>query len=143
HRVAWNSCLMRQPLPRTLQLARDLANLADEEQSPPKIAEACRSLGYSLLIMGQFRDADDILARGASIADTVADREFAVYGEHPSIVCRIYGGQAKMSAGFPESAVQLLENAVGIARRQDNAHSLAWALNVAAHVFTIQKEAVL
>src|SRR5215472_3455084 len=48
-----------------------------------------------------------------------------------------------MSAGFPESAVQLLENAVGIARRQDNAHSLAWALNVAAHVFTIQKEAVL
>jgi len=131
---------MRRPLPQTLQRARDLANLADEEKSPSKVAEACRSLGYSLLIMGEFRDADEILARGAAIADAVADREFTVYGEHPSIVCRIYGGQARMSAGFPESAAQLLATAVGIARRQDNAHSLAWALNVAAHVFTIQKE---
>jgi tetratricopeptide (TPR) repeat protein len=141
HRVAWNSCLMRQPLPRTLQLARDLARLADEDRSPAKLAVAHRSLGYSLLMVGEFREADEILARGAAIADTVADREFAVYGEHPSMVCRFYRGQVKMSVGFPDSAAALLDAAVAIARRQDNAHGLAWALGVAAHVCTIQHDA--
>ena len=100
HRVAWNSRLMRQPLPRTIASARDLTRLAEEDHNPARIAVADRSLGYSLLIIGEFREAAEIFAHGASTADTVDDREFAVYGEHPNIICRIYGGQAKMSLGF-------------------------------------------
>ena len=126
---------MRQPLPRTLALARDLARFADEDKSAARIAVADRSLGYSLLILGEVREADKILSRGAALADTLADPEFAVYGEHPSMVCRAYGAQAKILGGFPTSGAQLAESAVAFARRQDNAHSLAWALNVAALVF--------
>ncbi len=141
HRVAWNSCLMRQPLPRTIALARDLTSLAEDDHDPARMAVAARSLGYSLLMVGEFREAEEILAHAASTADAVDDREFAVYGEHPSIICRIYGGQAKMSLGFLDSAVQLLEAAVATARRQDNAHSVAWSLSVAAHVLTSQHDA--
>jgi tetratricopeptide (TPR) repeat protein len=132
---------MRQPLPRTIALAGELTRLAQEDQNPAQIAVAARSLGYSLLMVGEFSKAAKILAHGAATADSIGDREFAVYGEHPSIICRFYGGQAKLSLGFPDSAVQLLEDALATARRKYNAHSVAWALSVAAHVLTIQHEA--
>jgi class 3 adenylate cyclase/predicted ATPase len=140
-RLAWNSCLMRQPVPRTVALARDLIGLANEDSSAAKLAVAHRALGYSLLMAGELREATENLARGASIADSISDREFAVYGEHPSMVCRNYGGKAKVICGFPTSGACLAEEAVARARREESAHSLAWALGVAAHIFEIHHEA--
>ena len=56
------------------------------------------------------------------------------------MVCRAYGGQAKIVTGFPTSGARLVEEAVEHARREENAHSLAWALGVAAHIFQIHHE---
>ena len=140
HRLAWNSCLMRQPVPKTVALAQDLVRLADRDKNPVKLALAQRALGYSLLVAGKFPEASEILARGAEIADTISDDDFAVYGEHPSMICRAYGGQATILAGFPMSGARLVEEAVAHARRKENAHSLAWALAVAAHIFQIHHE---
>lgn len=89
---------------------------------------------------GEFREAAEMLAQGATIADTIPEGEFAIYGEHPSMVCRAYGGQVKILMGFPESGMRLIEAAVAHARQQNNAHSLAWALGVAAHVSQSQHE---
>ena len=140
-RLAWNSCLMRQPVSKAIALAEDLASLADRDENLAELAVAHRSLGYSLLIAGEVGAADEMLARGMTLADTIADREFVVYGEHPSMVCRLYGGQAKITAGFPTYGARLVEEAVVHARRGDNVHSLAWALAVASHVFQIHNEA--
>ena len=140
-RVAWNSSLLRQPVPRTAALARDLVGLAEENGNPAKLAVAHRALGYSLLIAGEFRAAAEILARGATLADTTSEGEFAIYGEHPSMVCRAYGGQVKILMGFPESGMRLIKAGVEHARHQNNAHSLAWALGVAAHISQSQHEA--
>jgi hypothetical protein len=70
------------------------------------------------------------LARGATLAATISEGEFAIYGEHPSMVCRVYGGQVKILMGFPESGMRLIKAGVAHARHQNNAHSLAWALGV-------------
>jgi len=45
-RVAWNSCLMRQPVPKTVTLARELVELAEDDEDPAKLAVAQRALGY-------------------------------------------------------------------------------------------------
>jgi tetratricopeptide (TPR) repeat protein len=139
-RLAWNSSLMRQPIPRTAALARDLVGLAEEEGNPAKLAVAHRALGYSLLILGEFREAAETLARGAILADKISESEFAIYGEHPSMVCRAYGGQVKILMGFPESGMGLIEASVAHARQQKNAHGLAWALCGAAHVSQLQHD---
>jgi predicted ATPase len=139
-RVAWNSSLMRQPVPRTTALATDLVGLVEEDGDPAKLAVAYRALGYSLLIAGQFREAAELLARGAALADTISQSEFVIYGEHPSMVCRSYGGEAKIWMGFPESGIRLIEASIAHARRQNNAHSLAWALSVAAYTSQMQHE---
>ena len=139
-RVAWNSCLMRQPVPKTVELARELVELAEADGDPAKVAVAQRALGYSLFIAGEFREAIERLEKGIALADALSDREFAVYGEHPGMVCRIYAGQAKILTGFPETGARLIEAAITHARHEKNAHSLAWALGVAAHSFVTQHE---
>jgi hypothetical protein len=139
-RLAWNSCLMRQPLPRAVALAQDLFELAENNKDPAKLALAHRALGYSLLIAGELRKAGEILDRGIALADALSDHEFAVYGEHPGMVCRAYGGQAKILMGFLESGARLVEEAVAHARSDTNAHGLAWALGVAAHISQLQHE---
>jgi class 3 adenylate cyclase len=139
-RVAWNSSLMRRPVPRTVALAKDLIRLAEEDGNPAKLAVAHRTLGYSLLIAGEFREAAEMLARGATLADTISESEFAIYGEHPSMVCRAYGGQVKILMGFPESGVRLVNASVAHARHQNNTHSLAWALAVAGQTSQMQHE---
>ena len=133
---------MRQSLPKTVALARDLLELADRDKDPAKRAVAHRALGYSLFVAGELREAIEILDKGAALADTIPDRVFAVYGEHPSMVCRAYAGQARILMGFPESGARLIDGAVLHARQQRNAHSLAWALGVAAHSFQTHDPAV-
>ncbi|MBV8870305.1 MAG: hypothetical protein JOY65_12960, partial [Acetobacteraceae bacterium] len=139
-RVAWNSCLMRQPVWKTVALARDLIGLAEEDKSPAKLAVAQRSLGYSLFIAGELREASEVLDRGIALADGISDHEFVVYGEHPGMVCRAYAGQVRILLGFPEAGARLIEDAIAHAHRQNNAHSLTWALAVATHSFVTQHE---
>jgi class 3 adenylate cyclase/tetratricopeptide (TPR) repeat protein len=139
-RVAWNSSLMRQPIPRTVAFAKDLVGLAEEDGSPAKLAVAHRALGYSLYVAGEFREAVEILERGTTLADTISAGEFTIYGEHPSMVCRGYGGLAKSLMGFPESGARLVSASVAHARHQNNAHSLAWALDTAADLSHQQNE---
>jgi AAA ATPase domain len=139
-RVAWNSCLMRQPLPNTVALARQLIELAERDNDLPKLAVARRALGYSLFIAGELRAAVELLEGGIALADALSDREFAIYGEHPGMVCRIYAGQAKILMGYPETGGRLIEAAIARARQERNAHSLAWALAVAAHSSATQNE---
>jgi len=140
-RVAWNSCLMRQPFLNTVALARELVKLAESDGDPAKFAVAQRALGYSLFVAGEFREAVERLEQGIALADALSDREFAVYGEHPGMVCRIYAGQVKILMGFPETGAQLIDAAITHARHEQNAHSLAWALAVAAHSLVTQHEA--
>jgi class 3 adenylate cyclase len=139
-RIMWHSSLLRQPVPRTVALATDLVGLAKEEGNPAKLAVAHRALGYSLFNAGEFREAADILAEGATLGDTIPEAEFTIYGEHPSMVCRTYGGQVRILMGFPESGGRLLNASVAHARHQNNTHSLAWALGVAAHTSQSQHE---
>jgi ATP/maltotriose-dependent transcriptional regulator MalT len=131
---------MRHPVQKTMALAQDLIGLAEESKNAAKLAVAHRALGYSLLVAGKFREGEAILARGAAFADTISDDEFTAYGEYPSMVCRAYGGQAKIVTGYLASGAQLVEEAVAHARRNGSAHTLAWALAVAAHIFQAHNE---
>ncbi len=56
------------------------------------------------------------------------------------MICRIYCSQAQLMRGFAGSGAQLAEEAVAFARRDANAHSLAWVLCVAAHSFSTLHE---
>jgi len=142
HRVVWNNSLMRHPLPRTLAHARELMTLAEAAQEPVELALAHRALGCSLLYVGEHREADRLLARGIVLADRIPDAEFARYGEHPGMICRVFGAWAKSLMGFPEQAARLANSGIEHARRRDDPHGLAFALVTAGLVCLFQRDVV-
>src|SRR5215831_11327487 len=99
--------------------------MAERDKDPARLAVAQRALGYSLFVTGKLSGAVELLDRGIALADTLSDHEFAIYGEHPGMVCRIYAGQAKIIMGYPQTGARLIEAAIAHARREENAHSLA------------------
>ncbi|MBV8397227.1 MAG: hypothetical protein JOZ17_00600, partial [Acetobacteraceae bacterium] len=143
HRLAWNCCLMRQPVPKTADLARELMDVARNAKDPAQLAIAHRALGYSLFAAGEQRQSAETFARGVTLADRIPDSEFAAYGEHPGMVCRAYGSQASFIMGFPETGAALADAAVAHARQRLNAVSLAWALCVTGSAYSYPLEAAI
>ena len=93
------------------------------------------------IITGTQADADELLATGATLADSVADAEFTAYGEHPGIICRAYRGQLRCLRGFLDDAARLAETAVGRARMLYSPFILAWSLTVAAQTHLFRRDA--
>ena len=141
YRFVWNSWLLRRPLTQTVALARTLMDLARDDNDAARLAIAHRALGRSTHIIGMQADADELLATGATLADSVADAEFAAYGEHPGIVCRAYRGQLRCLTGFLDDAAHLAETAVGRARAHQSPFILAWSLIVAAQTHLFRRDA--
>jgi AAA ATPase-like protein len=128
NRVVWNASLMRQPVPQTLEHARELMSLARTINDPPRLALAHRALGTSLKLAGELPQAADLLARGVLLADGVPDDDFVPYGEHPGTICRTFAGWTKALMGCVDEAARLAEDAIDHARQRRNPHNLAFAL---------------
>lgn len=143
HRVVWNASLMREPVPQTVQLAHELMRLAQSGGNPAQLAVAHRAVGYSIQIAGRFRDADAHFASGIALADQLPDDAFAVFGEHPGMVCRVYRGWGQCVMGAPESAERLADAAIAHARVRGNPHTLAWALVCTGFIAMFARDAPL
>ncbi|MDH4173317.1 MAG: AAA family ATPase [Betaproteobacteria bacterium] len=142
HRVVWNNSLMRHPLPATLAHARRLMDLAEPEHRPVEAALAHRALGCTLICAGEHREADRLLEHGIALADRMPDADFVRYGEHPGMICRVFGAWAKSLMGFPDQAARLADAGVAHARRRDDPHGLAFALVTVGLVHLILRDAV-
>jgi class 3 adenylate cyclase len=134
-RLVWNSSLLRRPVPQSLILAHQLMTLARDHNDTARLAIAHRALGYSRHIAGAQADADVLLTTGVALADSVPDAAFAVYGEHPGMVCRSYRGVTRCLMGYLDDAVRLARAAIHHARTRNNPVSLAWALISAASTY--------
>jgi tetratricopeptide (TPR) repeat protein len=141
HRVVQNSCLNREPVPRAVALARDLLSLAERSGDPARIAIACRALGNSLGIAGKQAEADPVLARSISLADGLGDSEFAVYGEDPRIIGRLYLGQVRCRLGYQETGLRIAEEGLARARAGNNPHVIAWSLNIIGGIHASRRDA--
>jgi class 3 adenylate cyclase len=141
HKVVWNSCLLRQPVPRGSALARELLALAEWSGDPARIAVACRAFGFSLCMAGKPAEADPVLARSITLADQLEDTEFAVYGEDPRIICRLYLGEARCRLGYPEEGLRIAGEGLARARTRNNPHAIAWSLLVLGGIHTMRRDA--
>lgn len=142
HRLAWNSHMLRHPMPRTIALARDLLSFAERSGDSAQTAVACRALGFSLLFAGELVEADPLLARGAIHADSVAATEFAAYGENPSILCRLGGGWVRGLMGSRDSALRMIGEGLARADVSGNPHPISWAWGILAVVHMLRCDAL-
>jgi tetratricopeptide (TPR) repeat protein len=140
-KVVWNSCLVGRQMWRAVPLARELMSLAEHDGDPPRIAIACRALGYSLWTAGKPAEADPLLARGVALADGLAHTEFAIYGEDLRIICRLSRGQARCLLGYPEEGLEIAGEGLARARASNNPHAIAWSLAFLGQIHTFLRDA--
>jgi len=141
NRIAWNVCLMRHPVPLALERAHELMDVARATKDPAKLALAHRALGTSLKLAGKLSAAAAVLAEGASIADGIRDDDFAAYGEHPGMICRVFAGWVKALMGHLDEAARLADDAIDHARQRRHAHDLVFALISSGLVYTMARHA--
>ena len=141
-RVVWNSSLMRRPHPPTYALACELMAFAEQDGDPARLAVAHRAKGYSEFFLGRYAEAEATLARGIALASPdIPPERFAVYGEHPAVLCRVYRGWALAPLGRAEEAATMATEGIDHARRLRSPHAVAWALCCAALVHAFMRDA--
>ena len=133
---------MRRPHRATYGLACELMAFAEQDGDPARLAVAHRAKGYSELFLGRYADAEATLGRGIELAGgEIPAERFAVYGEHPAVLCRVYRGWALAPLGRAREAAAMAAEGVAQARRLRNPHAVAWALCCAALVHAFLREA--
>jgi predicted ATPase len=90
---------------------------------------------------GKQAEADAALTRGLALADGLADSEFAIYGEDPRIICRLYQGSVRCLLGYAETGLQIANEGLARARARNNPHAIAWSLIFVAQVHTFLRDA--
>ena len=110
--------------------------LADHDENLAELAVAHRALGYSLLIAGELREADEMsLGEWRSLTPS----RIVNSSSTASIRAWFVGFMAGRRSSWRLSDIwrAAREEAVAFARREENAHSLAWALAAAARIYQI------
>lgn len=111
---------------------------AEHDGDVARLAVAHRAKGYTAFFLGRYAEAERTLRRGVELAESgIPAERFAIYGEHPGILCRLYRGWALAPLGRAPEAVAVTSQGIVLARALRNPHALAWALACAAlvHVF--------
>jgi DNA-binding winged helix-turn-helix (wHTH) protein/tetratricopeptide (TPR) repeat protein len=98
-------------------------------------------MACSLFHQGRFRGALEHADRGSSAYDPNEHLTLiAPYGETPGPACHEWGALATWFLGYPDRALQRIENAIEIARKPDHAFSFASALVRAGLVHQLRRE---
>jgi predicted ATPase len=102
---------------------------AEQTGDPARLAVAHRAQGYSAFFLGRYVEAEATLGRGIELcAADIPPLRFAVYGEHPGVLCRLYRGWALAPLGRAAEAAAMTADGIALARRLRNPHGVAWAL---------------
>jgi tetratricopeptide (TPR) repeat protein len=143
-RGLWNCYLNRGELHRAHDLAERLVALAEEQGTPIHRALARRARGATLFFLGRFGDAAAALSEGIAIDDAVAAWEdpayLPLYTERAGLVCRLYSAWALWYLGFPDGALQKIEDGLALGHRLAHVNSLTFALNWAAVLYSLRRE---
>ena len=111
------------------QLAEQLVQLAQEEQSPVLLVPAYLGLGLSLVWLGEFSSAHASLEKGFAFYAPQYHHELVVrYGDNPGVSCLTYIAKALWFLGFVDQAKQHMQKALHYAQERVHPYTLAWTL---------------
>jgi TOMM system kinase/cyclase fusion protein len=125
--------LMKPELQTSRELGEQLLRLAQHAQDPALLLEAHRSLGTTLFESGALVQAQVHLEQGIALYNPQQHRAHAIlYGRDPGVVCLAYGAQARWLLGYPDQALQRIQDALTLHGRLSHPFSFASALFYAA-----------
>jgi len=131
-RGLWEFYELRGELARARELGEQLLRLASPD--PARLVIAHDVLGDTLLWLGEFVAAREHLERGITIDDPQLRGDLALLhgGYDPGIACRNFAAHVLWYLGYADQGLQLVEQAVSLARKRLHPFSLVFALDFQA-----------
>jgi class 3 adenylate cyclase/tetratricopeptide (TPR) repeat protein len=140
-RGLWNSAFLRKPLLKAQELSSELVTLVDAQGDDTRRALAHRAQGCSLFFRGEFESGWVSFRQAIDLWDVDKARsEILVYGEDPSVVCRVYGSWLMWSLGYPDKSSALIREALADAQRLSNPFICAMVLSLASALHVSRNE---
>lgn len=132
----------RGELPAARQLAEQLLSLARREQDPLRLLEAHHTLWAISLDMGELTSTKTYAEQGFTLYDRQRYTQLgSVYGVHdPGVCSRIHAAKAVWLLGYPDQALQAIEDALSIAMGLSHPYTLGFALNAAIWIHHQRRE---
>jgi predicted ATPase len=138
----WNVSLLRCDIYRCKELAEQMFEIARGRNDPVHSLEAHNVLQQPLFHLGEFAAARQHQERAQSLYDSHVHRTLtAVYGEDPGVGCLAYGAVTLWHLGYPDQAIQAVEEARQTARILSYPFNVARALYFGAFTHLCRREA--
>jgi predicted ATPase len=136
---------VRGELPKAQELAEQMLGLAQRQQEPARLIQAYIALGQTLFYLGVFAPARAYLEQGMALDDPTRDRSAAVRfsSQIQGVNCRRYTAWTLWDLGYPEPAQQRSHEAIALAQKRAHPDSVAYALDHAAVLHSLRREAQL
>jgi predicted ATPase len=136
--------LLKGELQKARELGEELLSVAQRMNDPGLLVEAHLALGCTLVYLGAFTPARELLQRGIALYDPQQHRSHAfLYGQDPGVGCRIFAAWALWFLGYPEQAVKQSQEALTLAQELSHPYSLVWALNFIARLHQCRREGLI
>jgi predicted ATPase len=133
--------MVRAELQTTRELAEQLFSLAQRAQDPALLLEAHRVQGQTMFWLGEMAPARSHLEQGMALYDPQQHRSHAfLYGQDPGVACQSFGAMPIWVLGYPDQALQSIQEAMILAQELTHPFTLAYVLQLAAVVHQFRRE---
>jgi class 3 adenylate cyclase/predicted ATPase len=124
------------------KIGEQLHTIAQQAQDPELTLQAHHALWTTSFFLGNFVEAREHAEQGMIIYDSQQHHSHAfIYGGHdPGVCCRYFGGPAMWFLGYPEQALDRVNEAVNLAQDLSHPQSLVIALATAARLHQHRRE---
>ena len=142
--VLWGLWLfyeVRGSIQTSRELADQLLALAQRQQDPAPLLQAHRAMGQTLFLQGELARARAYLEQGIALYDPQRHRSLAFrYSQDPGVGLRMFAAHVLWYVGYPDQALERMQEAVALARELSHPFSLAPALDHAAWLHQYRRE---
>ncbi|MBN1482933.1 hypothetical protein EH223_13445 [candidate division KSB1 bacterium] len=132
-RGLWGLYATSGKIKKSHELGKQLVAVAERAQDSALAVAAHRSLGASLLYLGEFSEARNHLEQGIALYDSQQHNLLAFrYGHDPGVICKSFASLSLWMLGYPDQALKMSDEALGLAKELSHPFSLVYALIFAA-----------
>jgi serine/threonine protein kinase/predicted ATPase len=124
----WRYSFMTEKLTDSMQIARRVYSLAQEQNDPALMLGACRAFAFTLYYLGDFKAARQYATRGLQIWRSGAVRSPVEEINTPAVSCLVFQGISEWHFGEIASCQTSMAQAILLAKELNDMHGLAVAL---------------
>jgi TOMM system kinase/cyclase fusion protein len=137
----WAFYFMRQDTKKAQKLAEQLLNIAKSAQDKDLLIEAHLTVGHTDMVLGKYTSALQHHEEGIGLYDPHFHHSHAFqFGQDPGIVCLTWAAWDNWYLGYPDRALERVQDALNLAHELSHPHSMAYAPVFAASVHLLRRE---